>query len=409
MRAHFKALFTSALLVLISLPSLSALALDCEEARTEVYFGNGMFNSRLAAGASARALEKRLRNENVISNDQLVGVAYNTNEPALVQLLQVVSQKEHENSARFYLWLSNLALAPASFRNEALKVAQQIHAEAFIKDGDLKKQLEAYVALMKTGGLITVVAHSQGNFYANAVKRTLLTQENYSARFAIVGVATPTSSIEGGGPYTTLTQDQVINAVRLAKGSLVANTTNSIASGLGHEFVSQYLKGDRSGEKILSDIKSVSTEMIHAFARPTKSELAYQDPSLEPFLRRACTLKSLHRKFTDGECIALTALDRTYSWNGEPREVRSIKGLRNWISDCAKDYWNDKERFDFLHCSMLGDNSGLDLVGFGSPLKMEFVISDHPECHWHGTEVGLRTNEHAIAEAKRFIESPKYP
>lgn len=103
--------------------------------------------------------------------------------------------------------------------------------------------------------------------------------------------------------------------------------------------------------------------------------------------------------------MIVAALDRTYSWFGEPREERSVRGLHNWITECAKDFWQDSDRFDFLHCSVLGDGSGLDIQGSGS-LKLDFVLSDHPECHWHSSEVVRRASSSAIAEAMRLIENP---
>lgn len=403
----YKTIFTLiALLPLILFPP-PALALSCEDANVEIFFGNGMFNSRLAATAGSRALEKRLHKEKILPEDQLVGLAYNTNEPALIQLLQVARQKDAEKSARFYLWLADLSLAPDFFRKDAIKVAQQIHAEAYAKDHDHYEQLEQYEDRIAKGAVLTVVAHSQGNFYANAAWRAIKAKTGQESRFSIVGVATPTNSTESGGPHTTLTQDQVINAVRLLRESLPANVTNSQASVSGHEFVSQYVHGDKSGPKMISEIKQAVTGLVRKFARPTKSELAYQDPSLKPLLHHACMLKSLNRKLTDGECIALTALDRTYSWFGEPREERSVKGLQAWISGCAKNYWHDEDRFDFLHCSPLGAGSGLDFQGLGSPLKLGFVVTDHPECHWHGSEVMRRTTSLAIQEARDLIDGKR--
>jgi len=74
-----------------------------------------------------------------------------------------------------------------------------------------------------------------------------------SSRIQLVSVATPTSTLENEAPYTTLTGDWVIYAVRK---SMRANFTNEKSTSLGHYFLDDYLWGWPSGLKIINDIKN---------------------------------------------------------------------------------------------------------------------------------------------------------
>lgn len=384
-----------------------ANALECKEAQLSPYFGNGMFNSRRDAEASRAELEVKMVGIPLIGVKERIFLAYNVSEKPLEQLLQVTNQKDAEAGRKFWRWLANLSQAPRCFREMAENAGQRVDQEAYQNDDDLRAQVTNYSSDLFDGKVVVVVPHSQGNFYANSAWHLLQQPEKYKKRFSIVGVATPVTYIAGDGAYSTLTQDKIMWAVRREKeGALPANITNSTATGSGHLFVSDYLNGDVSGPKIMKDLRAAIGKLKSEFGGPTDSALEYQDESLWPFMRYTCMLQSTKPKLTDGECIALTALDRTYAWFGEDRDERSLKSLNAWIDECDdKENWHNSTRFDFLQCSILGSPPSMDPRGSGSN-ELSFVKSDHPECNWRNEEVGRHTGAAAVAEARALLKSP---
>jgi hypothetical protein len=122
---------------------------------------------------------------------------------------------------------------------------------------DLQTVIEQLIVL--NGSKVLLIAHSQGNFYANnaihAIRNSVsLHWETDQQKARLVSVATPTSLVAGGGAYTTLTSDGLINVIPAA---LKPNSTNNIPKpGLfDHEFVKHYLKGDLAHKQISTQIK----------------------------------------------------------------------------------------------------------------------------------------------------------
>lgn len=109
---------------------------------------------------------------------------------------------------------------------------------------------------------ILLVAHSQGNFFANAVyeqvQPTLTT-----ASLGVVDIATPTTTVHG--PYTTSDNDIVINAARLLNSALPANISVpfTLTDVLGHGFDQIYLNpGYAAKAKISADIQSTLNSLV---------------------------------------------------------------------------------------------------------------------------------------------------
>jgi hypothetical protein len=393
------------LIVATILSATTAFALDCKTPSLAAYFGNGMFNSDEQAESSRAKLETFISANNLLNNGDTVGLAYNFNEAAAEQLLQVATQKDNEAGRSFFRWISNLSSAPEFFKKMAQTAMAANDFKEYLEDVDLRIQIAQYETDLKTGKVIVVVGHSQGNFYSNSAWENLHRRGYHDGRFALVGVATPTSHIAGEGPYSTLTQDRVMGFVRSLKGALPSNVTNAVASLSGHEFVSEYLEGTESGPKIKDDLKNVISKIASSVSTPSPAALEYLDQSLSPFLHHACKLQSTKSKFTDGECIALAALDRTYGWFGVDRKQRSLKALNEWIDQCStKEFWQSSTRFDFLDCSMLSNVPSLDPSG-SVKQELHFVVEDHPECDWQNQEVRRRTTPEAVASARALLNS----
>jgi hypothetical protein len=389
--------------ILLILP-IQAGAIGCSDPEVTIYFGNGMFNSKRDANESRRALQNRIWESGLSKSE--VHFSYNLNEPAIEELLQVASQKDEENGRMFWRYLSNLSLAPEAFRQLARDISRKFDQNRYVHDPDLRNHVAAYRSEIKEGKSVLIIAHSQGNFYANAAWNILNDENSAAAKVSIVGVAAPVREIAGGGPYTTLTQDIIIAAVRGLAETLPANVSNSKNSLSGHEFISQYLDGDHSGPKIIADIrKSIQEQQKNTATTPTDlSDSSYIHPSLIPFWQYVARTRDHTDKLGDAECLAISSFAKTYDWWGEICEKRSLTALTTWMSDCFKQ-WSEKDRFDFGSCSLLGDGSFID-AGLESSRVFDFILGSHPECIWHGAQVRQHVTPEVLSQAQALLQSP---
>lgn len=94
---------------------------------------------------------------------------------------------------------------------------------------------------------VLLIAHSQGNLFANKMYELLTDKEK--EKFAMVSVATPAGTVAKGGGYTTLHDDWVIKGI--------PNSLSSNADGSGHSFVESYLNNPvyESVEAIATNIR----------------------------------------------------------------------------------------------------------------------------------------------------------
>lgn len=145
---------------------------------------NGMFNSLRDADASKEALKK-------IFGDKFAGydLAYNTNKPLLLQLLQVLDQKSAALANKFWLILNDFSQAPPDVNHEiATILKQRALAQQYVKDSDLQADIQKFKETLD-GENVLVVAHSQGNFYANQSLTPTTTWQAMvpTQRFSLIG------------------------------------------------------------------------------------------------------------------------------------------------------------------------------------------------------------------------------
>ncbi|UQN10020.1 hypothetical protein [Deinococcus sp. QL22] len=102
--------------------------------------------------------------------------------------------------------------------------------------------VEAY---LRQGLHVVLVAHSQGNLYAEVVARELTRRSVPTERFAVVGISVPNAQAPMGGAYVSTQADLILGALRLVFPVLQAND-DSVPMGqpggafLGHAFVDVY-------------------------------------------------------------------------------------------------------------------------------------------------------------------------
>lgn len=162
--------------------------------------------------------------------------------------------------------------------NDYIDVVQQgLFDQA--SDYDLVEMINDASKKVKTQKIL-LVAHSQGNFYANNFydKTASMAGGVPKKSIGIYGIASPANRVAGGGKYLTSDTDNVIAAVvgRYIK-ILSPNVHISLdagADGNGHSFSGVYLKYESN--RIVSDIKSALNKLKE------NDEQLPEDPCISP-------------------------------------------------------------------------------------------------------------------------------
>jgi hypothetical protein len=152
---------------------------------------------------------------------------------------------------------------------------------------------------------VLLVAHSQGNFYANNFYDKVASQEGGvpSESIGVYSVATPAGRVAGDGKYLTSDTDNIIASLvgGTLKRSIMSPNTHIVFQNEddkdGHDFSKIYLK--YQGDKIISDIKSSLDKLKE------NSKQNSQDPCISP-----PKLTALHKI----EGVALAVADPTASF-----------------------------------------------------------------------------------------------
>ena len=95
-----------------------------------------------------------------------------------------------------------------------MSVYQKIFDNETVEDYDLIEMLKSASEKVKTQKLL-LVAHSQGNFYANSFYDTVAEKQGGVPResIGVYSVATPASRVAGGGKWLTSDTDKVISGI----------------------------------------------------------------------------------------------------------------------------------------------------------------------------------------------------
>lgn len=379
---------------------------SCNERDPQLFFANGMFNSREAARASADALAKIVPPESASALP--VELAYNINENALEQLLEVTRQKSSEVAAHFWRFLGDMSLASEDFRKTSTDMLFNIEMFEYEKDEDLRRHIEIYNKTLMSARSVVIVAHSQGNLYAMASLGSAKLVPHSLHRSELLSVAAP---ILGGFKkvtYTTLEQDQIMNTARVVTGGYVlpGNVRNSRSTLIGHNFTEDYLNGDKSGKKIASEL---ATFLIKDPA-PDTGEKNIHDPatlhsSLIPFwFYFNKVLSAPEKSLSRTQCLALKVFTAD-SWGGQECSQRSLDGMFKFIESCRTTWLNNKVKYMSLNCGVFaGDPIHLGTIDF---FVQDLLETKHPECLF----VRLRSKKDIITDAdidgaKKLLKNP---
>lgn len=238
-------------------------------AKATLYFGNGI----LTQFGSARASLDRLRTgvEASLGETERGSVtyelAYNATGGAISDIWEAIKQRQELASidlSTFLLIIAGLYDAPPSVQATLRSAIAERIRTATVNSADLGKHVQLYKNAIGSGRKVVIVAHSQGNLFANLAYSALTASERTS--FGIVSVANPSSSVAGGGPYTTLSNDAIISLIPLA---LPFNTSNGFTAPFydftGHFFLESYY---RSGTNSHSRITNGAIQAIRQLQAP---------------------------------------------------------------------------------------------------------------------------------------------
>ena len=261
---------------------------------TNVYFVNGMMTGadyaeviRLRLEAEYRSLEERRP-----GSRYEFGVKYNPTSYSLAgDVAEVLAQKAERDGLFFSRrnlriraralveqvtagetvrgvlnWLSEampgFQWTPNELAEAMIAPLEEAGAALAVVDAGLvAEHAECYVTNLRQGKRVVIVAHSQGNLYANgAAEGVAAAVAAAELSVGVVGVATPDSRrANGGSGYVTAKDDVVINLLRAVPGAQVlpGNVNNELGEMYEgrdfwkHGFIRSYFEGGlRSRERI---------------------------------------------------------------------------------------------------------------------------------------------------------------
>ncbi len=224
---------------------------------TTVFFVNGVFNDCEQAGESLAALTSAASASlpSTEYTDAEFVLACNKTFSYVVDLWVAVKQRLENDFERFYRYLSNVEPMPDFMQEAYAQIAAGVNVDALITSPTTLNHIALYKRKILEGRKVVLVAHSQGNLYANRAWDNVTSTEQRS--LGIVSVGNPDTKVADGRPYTTLTNDIIIRPIPFA---LPANTSNggfTFADVTGHQFVSSYLAaGSNSRTRILGHLRN---------------------------------------------------------------------------------------------------------------------------------------------------------
>ena len=215
---------------------------NTEACKTDVYFGNGVWNDREDAKESMKKLKEFVQIENPnffsVSNEDVtysIKYMHNKTDGKIEDLIETywqlyVNGQVSEGYFTFVARVLNVLDFNFDFQAKIKDIINNYHLNLTEMDDRYRKES------FDLNHNVLLVAHSQGNLFGNQLYNTLSTEEK--KRFTMVSVGTPASHVLGNtsssnASYTTLNGDYLIKSI---SNSLPSNT-----DGFGHTFVDSYL------------------------------------------------------------------------------------------------------------------------------------------------------------------------
>lgn len=240
---------------------------QCGLRQTTLFFANGMFTSPIDAKMAFREIRKRfyrtLTNDDFevswsIKPDRVARVLYNQDENLFWQVFQVLMQKTDEVSLAVLRGLGEVFLSEEEVN---LLVSEQLQVLSNRREWGLdlgSHESQVVKELDYFGRNVVIVAHSQGNFFANALYDLLKPRyEDFDSRFAIVSIGSPASEIRGRSRNIKFTNDVVTSWIfDSVEGNFVAKE-NPTSSWSNHYLIEDYLNDEDAGAEVMESLREL--------------------------------------------------------------------------------------------------------------------------------------------------------
>jgi hypothetical protein len=243
---------------------------ECKVKVTDVYFVNGVWNTEKAAMTGVGALEEAytqyLKSQYGLERFEFK-LSYNYHQNEWGDLKEVFWQKmketEYDDDFIYGYFISLLAGTVNPISKILLIIQDSINlfaidadTEAFEQD-NLNEMISDYTNDIANDKRLILIAHSQGNLYANQSIRILREQlPEWERYIKMIGVASP--SAVTNDPYMTACDDFVIGKLREHSSYNVLNCNiNNEPNGVdfrdwaNHEFIRSYLDKRLSSRGLL--------------------------------------------------------------------------------------------------------------------------------------------------------------
>lgn len=368
-----KIFFRIIILAVVILPFELNAESGYSECMTDIYFGNGVWNTYQQARKANEEIRKKLIAKGTITSGEIgkrydFRIAYNWHgmykndtghdeqfqkffdvAETFVQLRDA-GQLKDTTLFKLLTYFSLEDETPSDFDQKVKAYIALAEITRLSNIAEMQSDYQQYS--FDKGHRVLLVSHSQGNLWANdMVKLFKPWQKNY---FKNVAVAVPADHLEADGRYTTLFCDIVM---ALIPNSLESNVGCTILPHVeeisGHEFMGSYLKNPTSENKIFGDIKfylekldeiSSQWETDEEFDENTKdyritvkhkfdSEVSLGNTKVYPFVPSK-KLYTVDDKYIKASCGGTKILDgETDTWdNQQDNEFYYLEGTGETIT-----------------------------------------------------------------------------
>lgn len=253
--------------------SPTASAQDCPAHLPQwtIAFVNGINTTESAAMKSAQAIANTVaarggsqgiyQGENICLEFEY---SYNHNEELYLDLVDSAGQKLGDEIGKIFSYLGNIEPLPDWFQQQLSDISVRATAGSYLLDSDLKGFVERYESLLSNGRRLVLIAHSQGNFYANEAYQRLLLGSHGQNPVDIIGIATPADTVLGSpARYSTFRRDPIWKV----PGALSWNVDDpacgggltSLVSFSCHFFLTAYWDRLSTRERVLSHLWDIVT------------------------------------------------------------------------------------------------------------------------------------------------------
>lgn len=290
-----------ALAFLVATPSLAlanCLVVGTSGIVTSVYFSNGMSGDESSARLNRLALEQAYKGgleARYPGSRFIFSMAYNTGDgvgdlvevvrqklgeyrlaqggrPTATQLLGwLLAQVPYEQISRIWRTMTRVGRRITSDEVEDIRDALASEWRRVLEEDSYsapENHIVRFQAALQSGERVIVVAHSQGNLFANeAVQEASDRQPQCADSIAVVGVATPASKlVNGTSGYVTAKDDIVINYTRdFFSDVLPGNVDNRTSEpderdGLHHFFYESYFAAGLESRRRIDSLMEMLAE-----------------------------------------------------------------------------------------------------------------------------------------------------